>query len=69
MNKTKLALLTKLARLREEIDVLHFANVVYWKYGREHGGMATAEHNRRQRRLRQIAVALGWGKARIALVV
>jgi hypothetical protein len=48
---------TKIAALREEIDATHFANVLYWREGRQHSPEAVAEYERRQRRLREIKAA------------
>jgi hypothetical protein len=48
---------TKIALLREEMNAIHFANVLYWRHSREHSREATAEYDQRQRRLREIAAA------------
>jgi hypothetical protein len=47
----------RLAVLREEIDSIHFTNVMYWREGTEHSVEARAEHKGRQRRLREIGAA------------
>ena len=48
---------TKIALLREEIDAIHFANVLYWRHSTEHSREAIAEYEWRQRRLREIEAA------------
>jgi hypothetical protein len=42
---------------REEIDSIHFANVLYWREGTTHSHAATMEYLQRQTRLREIRAA------------
>ena len=44
----------KIAALMEEVNFIHFANVLYWKQGAECSREARAEYQRRQDRLREI---------------
>ncbi len=44
----------KIAALKEEVNFIHFANVLYWKQGAECSREARAEYQRRQDRLREI---------------
>jgi hypothetical protein len=44
---------TEITILREEIDAIQFANVLYWRQGK-HSREATGEYYWRQRRLREI---------------
>ena len=40
------------------MDTIHYANLVYWRDGKEHSGDAQAEHQRRQSRLVEIQARL-----------
>ncbi len=44
----------KIAALREELDRINRANVVFWKQGLNSSREARAEHQRRQDRLQEI---------------
>ena len=44
-------------KVREEIDSIHFANVLYWREGMTHSQAATVEYQHRQIRLREIRAA------------
>jgi hypothetical protein len=47
----------------DEIDSLHFANVLYWRQGTKQSREAKAQYQRRQDRLRDIrALRLSQGK-------
>jgi hypothetical protein len=49
---------TKITTSRiEEIDSLHFANILYWREGNEHSREARAEYQRRNDRLQEIRAA------------
>ena len=40
--------------LKEEVNFIHFADVLYWRQGTESSREARAEYQRRQDRLREI---------------
>jgi hypothetical protein len=40
--------------LKEEVNFIHFADVLYWRQGAESSREARAEYQRRQDRLREI---------------
>jgi len=44
----------KNAALKEEVNFIHFANVLYWRQGAQSSREARAEYQRRQDRLREI---------------
>ena len=44
----------KIAALKEEVNFIHFVDVLYWKQGAEPSRQARAEYHSRQDRLRGI---------------